>query len=716
MALGSTFLRLAMASAVFVSCKGATDWNERNSQVRRTKFSQSPESSSGDSTNAGPTNGSGGDKSERSFNDESFESMVDTESKSPAPSMIQQDFPVTSVEDGEVSFEFRRDALEQTIKLTNRYEARKQTFNQADRPSYSKAFQQGNSGQAVTEEFTQNAMGILDLVVVIDNSGSMSQEQANLSTKLAPLLQYVQGSDWKINIVTTDPANGCTRGGVINKNDANATSAFQSAVNAGTGGSGNERGILQAVNALRCNQVMGFPRPKSSIAVLIVADEDNCSSNGNGCGNDPWNTPSYLTDYLRNTLGRVLGTETRIYGIFWHPNTPRTSCSTGENQAIQYAQAVAATSGVYGTICDADYSTTLRQISQDMATILKSEFNLAMTPDPGSVVVKLNGVQVNNGWTLTGKTLTFSDLPPASAMIQVNYTTGMRPILTRFALDQAPAPATLVVKVNGTVAAPNTYSIDSSTNELVFAMPPAESSTITANFRGNTSLLTEFDLVADIRPGSIVVQVNGVKTNEFVVTPNAKLKFMQAPPDAAKIDADYMILVGKLLAYPIAFVGEMIEDVSVWDKASGAPIVASYAEGVVTIDASEHMEGREIIVRYKNETSKIKIVELPYEPVPDSVVLENAPDTCSKSYSLQGDKIRFECGENSDGEIIVSYRYEKEADVSFTLEGVPDPEVGVWSVSIAGVAITEYERNGSTITLTEEPDREAIVRIVWKKD
>lgn len=629
------------------------------------------------------------------------------------PTQSEREFSINPLRDAEFSFDFRHKWLEQTIKLQNGYNDYAEAFHQIDRLSYSKAYKQGSNGQAKTEEFTQLGMGILDLVVVIDNSGSMKAEQENLSNKLVPLLESVKNSDWKINVVTTDPVDGCTRGGVISKNDANASSAFRAAVTAGTGGSGNERGILQAVNALKCNQIMGFPRTKSSIAVLIVADEDNCSANGNGCPGTAWNTPTYLTNFLKDNLGRALGSEARVYGIFWHPET---ICLTGENKATQYAQAVATTNGVYGSICSTDYTATLNRISEDMATILKSQFNLTSTPDPGSIVVKINDVETPTGWNLVGQTLTFTNIPPASAKIKVSYTTGSTPIKTRFALGQVPALATLSVKINGVVANASTYSLDAATGELVFAAPPPESAEIAINFRANTPLLTEFDLANKMEPVSIAVKINGTATSDFMVNSNGKLKFTQPPPDTAKIDVTYKAFAAKILDYSVALTGQSFDDLTVFDKTTGDSIVATYMNGKLTIDAPEHQEGREVVIRYKNESSTLTTFELKHHPEPDSIKLHNAPEACQDSIKVEEKKITFMCDDDAEKMIQLTYRYREKSTPTFDIDGVTNPDVGVWEVLVDGVATVAYTRIGSSITLTEMPTKEAKLKIIWKQE
>ena len=82
-------------------------------------------------------------------------------------------------------------------------------FTQDDYPSVTTSHKQGRAGDPQSQNFEQGEWGMLDLLVVIDNSGSMTEEQANLSTKLQPLLSKIAKSNWQIAVVTTDPADGC---------------------------------------------------------------------------------------------------------------------------------------------------------------------------------------------------------------------------------------------------------------------------------------------------------------------------------------------------------------------------------------------------------------------------------------------------------------------------------------------------------------------------
>lgn len=646
----------------------------------------------------------------------SFEEAIKTESvvtmKDGVAVRVERDFEVASLLEGELEFDFTRGVFEQGLTLANDYAATNKELFQIDRPSYSRSFQQGTAGMSIKDSDTQNGMGVLDIVVVIDNSGSMSQEQANLSTKLAPLLEFVTGSDWTINVVTTDVANGCTRQGLIKKGAANATTAFQTAVTAGIGGDGNEQGILQAVNALSCSQVMDFPRPGSSIAVLIVSDEDNCSANAAGCAGQAWSSYTHLTTALQN-LGRTPGKDARLYGIFWHPDVPKTQCSTGGSQGVEYAKGVEATGGVHGSICSTDYSPTLRKISQDMATILKSQMTLSATPDPGSVVVKVNGVEMASGWSRSDRIITFTDVPPPAATIDVFYTVGASEIKTRFPLGETPALSTLEVIVGGAMTDKAAYSFDAGTKELVFTTPPADNAEIVVNFRGDLPLLTDFALGEKVRSGSLTVKVAGKATTAFTLTDDGVLKLAEAPRDGVTVSATFLAYRGKRLDYPTALVGKTIKNLAVVDAETGAAVDASYANGLLSVAEAEHTEGRKLLVRHENETSEVKAIELSQVPEANSVVLEGGPKACLDGLSVDGRNVTYTCAYSADGALTLRFKYRAAPASAFSLGDVDKPDTGVWQVFVDGVETKAYERQGKTITLLEPPAAAAIVKIVW---
>lgn len=162
----------------------------------------------------------------------------------------------------------------------------------------------------------------VDILFVVDNSGSMADEQINLARnfdKFINVLTQGAGNDYQIAVVSTDLdgtgevagdvqdvfsttppffvsqgtirrceptsiANGCFRGGSMkvvrsSMSASDQIRAFQENVRLGSCGSGNERAMLAMATALgnarpgSCNA--GFLRPDANLVVVIVSDEEN---------------------------------------------------------------------------------------------------------------------------------------------------------------------------------------------------------------------------------------------------------------------------------------------------------------------------------------------------------------------------------------------------------------------------------------------------------
>lgn len=262
-----------------------------------------------------------------------------------------------------------------------------------------------------SETFRQESTpGTADILVVIDDSNSMAEEQKNLSSKMNSLLQSLAETDWQIGVVTTSPErNSACRLKLVRSTDADAPEKFRKAVEAGTGGTGNEQGILQAVIGLKCPE-QPWVREKSTVAVLIVSDEDNCS-NGTGCRNAPGSSEAYLIDYVEKDLGRMIGLNAGFYGIY---SPPGDECRTAPAPAQIYQRLIdyrVKDRKNFGNICDASYQGTLERISKNIASLLKKTFELKEAPIVGSVRIegkKTNGQAISpDDFELMGRVIGF---------------------------------------------------------------------------------------------------------------------------------------------------------------------------------------------------------------------------------------------------------------------------------------------------------------------
>jgi hypothetical protein len=409
-------------------------------------------------------------------------------------------------------------------------------LTQIERSALTDSFVQGRPEEHIIEEFSQGeSYGALDLQIVIDTSGSMDAEQANLSSKLEPLLSYIGKSDWRIHVTTTDKDDGCHRS-LITRDTPNKMQLFANAIQAGIGGSGDELGLYQAVQGLNCT-TNPWLRPTSALAVLIVSDEDNCSTGVYGeCLGTNSGDSSYLFNFLKAV--RNPGANARVYGLIAHPTK---ACPTALNTGNVYAKLIDDTNGKWGSICDADYTDTLTSISQDLAGILESRFYLEAPPVADSVKVYVNDVPYPlTDYKIVNHMIIFTKPPMKDAKITLDYQTDDTSLETTFALSNDFAEDDLKVYFDDVLVDPKTYYLDAENRRVSFDNAPPEKTVIKVEYREKTELPSDFEIEKGLNGNELSVRINNEVVTEFGYDPTTGiLSFATPPADGAEILVGY---------------------------------------------------------------------------------------------------------------------------------------------------------------------------------
>lgn len=239
-----------------------------------------------------------------------------------------------------------------------------------------------------TQTIDVNAVGVVDILFVIDNSGSMSQEQSELANRISGFMDITKDLDWQIAMTTTDPRSGA----VVNdaqgvarawgdgqfrpfgsnagnhyilrageQSQSAAQDLLSEAINVGVQGSGSERGINATFRAIEHSSNSPihsqFFRPNAALAVILISDEDECS-NGGCLDNSPTSVPENLMNYVEVSLGVQKSFE--FHSIIWIPGD--NTCNTGYREGNTYQQLSQLTGGVVGSICSNNYTNLLQNI------------------------------------------------------------------------------------------------------------------------------------------------------------------------------------------------------------------------------------------------------------------------------------------------------------------------------------------------------------------
>lgn len=260
------------------------------------------------------------------------------------------------------------------------------------------------------DEFTQLSGQNVDVLFVVDNSGSMSEEQSNLANNFGKFIGEAAtwNNDYHLAVTTTDIEG---QGGRFVGSPRFLTKAtigsFANSIKVGTNGSGTEQGLLAAQLALSLPNTSdssiactkdadcsspdgcwdgfcggpnrGFLRKDASLEIVIVSDEEDQS-------------PSDLVFYLnffKSLKGLFNDNLLHIHAIVGPPG----GCSSSNGDAsagLRYRDIVQSTGGNLASICESNFATSLKSIGE-IAFGLKVQFFLSRPADAQSILVSING-------------------------------------------------------------------------------------------------------------------------------------------------------------------------------------------------------------------------------------------------------------------------------------------------------------------------------------
>lgn len=266
-----------------------------------------------------------------------------------------------------------------------------------------------------------------DILVVVDNSGSMGYEQRSMAQRVSNMLAILRGLDYQIAVTTTDPRNVAYSDGrliqITNTNrywidstmdEATAQLNLGLTIQRSEVGWGLEQGILTTHRMLErsiAGENAGFIRPNAKLAVIIISDEDESA---NTAKNDPENLLKLVsTNWPNKTFA--------FHSIINKPGDTACRSTHGAAYGHRLAQLSTLTGGIIGSVCEADYAAQVSGIATDIRNMLKN-ITLTCKPIEGSAItIKKDGVTLTESPVLDGVNLKFADAL-AIGEYEVKYT------------------------------------------------------------------------------------------------------------------------------------------------------------------------------------------------------------------------------------------------------------------------------------------------------
>lgn len=275
------------------------------------------------------------------------------------------------------------------------------------------------------ETFVQAPVPALDILFVVDGTGSMSEEHASLAAAADHFVAALAARDldWQIGVTGMDAAEGGALRGepwILTPVTPDPAAALAAALLAGGEALPPEAGFASAIAALDAAEGTGstvnagFRRETAALHLIFVSDGDDQSGPINSL--DPAAALLARLDAEAARTGRAARASAVVGDL------PAGCDGVGGRAApgVAFSAVAGAAGGIVRSICIADYGSVAAEIGE-VGVEWQRIFTLQADPAPGTVRVEVDGARVA-GWTISGRDVTFEAAPPGGALITVGYT------------------------------------------------------------------------------------------------------------------------------------------------------------------------------------------------------------------------------------------------------------------------------------------------------
>jgi len=241
---------------------------------------------------------------------------------------------------------------------------------------------------------------VTDVLWVIDDSGTMSEEQETLKASFQDFVDTLAGADidFHMGVITTDVSDSEQAGILLGEppvlvNDTqDLAEVFAERAAVGIDGSPDERGFDAVTLALSEPRVSGanagFLRDEAALDIIIVSDEDDHSSQS-------------VSDFLAFLASVKPSGAFRVSALVGDVPYGCAASSGAADPAPRYLEAAEETEGVTQSICAASYDQMMERLVMILAG-LRDTFPLSRIADPDTIEVRVDGIIIRNreedGW------------------------------------------------------------------------------------------------------------------------------------------------------------------------------------------------------------------------------------------------------------------------------------------------------------------------------
>jgi len=248
--------------------------------------------------------------------------------------------------------------------------------------------------QWIIDQHEQEEIPLLDVLWVIDNSGSMNPFQQALADNMVDFMNIFLAAspDFHMAFITTD-SYGFQGGGYINNNTSQpASSASSILASIGIHGSGHEKGIQYSKQSTDIGPAAPgsmFFREDATLVIIYVSDEPDFSTGG---WSNYVNHFTNLKDSDKLHMVSIVGDDPSGC-TFSYGNITRTiGYGSGYIDITNYFN------GSVYSICSTDWGMQMEDLAETVSK--RRRFELT-EPDPmeNTIEVYVNGQQALTGWS-----------------------------------------------------------------------------------------------------------------------------------------------------------------------------------------------------------------------------------------------------------------------------------------------------------------------------
>jgi len=274
----------------------------------------------------------------------------------------------------------------------------------------------GEYGVFLEEIFVQDEIIDVDILFVVDNSGSMASNQINLIDNFSSFINIFSaaGADYRIAFITTDSPSFVGSTFVTSLSPDPIAESISLISSIGTFGNPDEKGIRQAYDATQpggdAGVYSGFLRTDARFVLIFISDEGDFSTAV---------TPADLTSHalsLKSTSDLVAAHAVAgdyPYGC---------SANGGAFFGSGYYDVVSSLGGSFISICSADWGIDLEEVARD--SVLSGKFTLSTPAIESSIEVYVDSLP-SSDWYFEESTnsVVFNTPPPVGSEISIIYST-----------------------------------------------------------------------------------------------------------------------------------------------------------------------------------------------------------------------------------------------------------------------------------------------------